>query len=411
MDTVLKNNRARIISRLLKLSSRGDWKTIRDLIYLPILADSNGKYVAISCGDEEKVSYARSYKDRYDSKRRIKTTLSKYVRKQLKIDTKTISDHLLADITSEFNSRLNANYFINVVSGSVITEYYQKSFGGQSCMTGNDSNKVELFAINDNIQLLTYDNGIKARALLWTTDSGQKVLDRIYPNSGKHIYRIHGWCKKNNIVYRVSQGLPEGNVILSDNKKYSITLKYDKYLPYLDTFRSCIDNEDGTMVASNCHTVGAVTVDWTSGNLISEDNEEYCLCGRCGGSVRSNEILCDYDDNGCCEDCYDETTFNCEECSDNIHLDDLAFDHTCRVCARRNGFICCDECGKWTDGYATINDTCYCNSCSENSSYCENCNERVWDRDYNNEQYCCKDCEEEEETEEEETPHKEKSVL
>lgn len=92
--------------------------------------------------------------------------------------------------------------------------------------------------------------------------------------------------------------------------------------------------------------------------------------------------------------------YQCERCGDWVHedWDDTVYiegDYYCDYeCAESDGWRQCSCCGEWRceDTVRWVHDDCYCDYCSRNACYCEECDEYVWDDEWNHEYDCCQFC-------------------
>jgi len=211
--------------------------------------NTNKHYVAISSDDPRRISYAKEQEHKFDSKRRTRTTLIKYVGKTFPELKAHMNEQALELFGSSFRAEATgATNFFHTVRGEDILEYYKDSYAEATCMTGCHSHLVKIYVRNKICSLLCYeDDDYIARALLWETDQGDKILDRIYPNAGPHIEAYKQYCNVNRIIMRTHQGYPRtdfsssgkhpGNPV-TNGKEYSITLtrRNLKRMPYMDTF-------------------------------------------------------------------------------------------------------------------------------------------------------------------------------
>ena len=219
-----------------KAKENGDEATIKDIV-ARIRSDADGHFLSYSQEAPDKVSFAQKPEHRTNNQSRIRTTLGRYVRRQLGIGPDRLSDNGLAIITKAvFGILACGEGKIETISGDDITKAYRDSIGGKSCMTGsNADSRIGIYALNpDKVQMVIFDK--MARALLWTCDDGTRVMDRIYPNDGGHVDVLHNWCKMHGIIYRVDNSLPSGTVRLSDGSIRKVTVIHDGSAPYLDTF-------------------------------------------------------------------------------------------------------------------------------------------------------------------------------
>jgi len=125
-----------------------------------------------------------------------------------------------------------------IVYGAEVTNAYRNEFGGNSCMTETPE-YVLLYEKNPTkVGMLQYRGNISARALIWHTDEGETVIDRIYPNSGVHIDLFIKYAKENGYKYRTTQCTGESSFTDGERRfSYTVTLdnNVDVY-PYIDTF-------------------------------------------------------------------------------------------------------------------------------------------------------------------------------
>jgi hypothetical protein len=106
-----------------------------------------------------------------------------------------------------------------------------KVLGKHTQMYADNPNKVAIIASFENNEML-------ARALLWTTDDGTKILDSIYGIRSGRI-EIINYCNKNNIINIRSKFFRK----TIKNYKISLDLKHNT-VPYVDTFVFGILSDD-----------------------------------------------------------------------------------------------------------------------------------------------------------------------
>jgi len=129
----------------------------------------------------------------------------------------------------------------SIVTGDDITKYYHytsyfKNSGdlGTSCMR-HDSNmkSIEFYAKNSNVSLIIMKpkdlDSIMARALVWTTVDGNKVMDRIYTCDSKLVSLFHKYAEQNNIIniYSVRESC-DGKINLTSMSPGYWTTDYDR---------------------------------------------------------------------------------------------------------------------------------------------------------------------------------------
>jgi len=254
------------------------------------------------------------------------TTLGRLMTRHLGYDPQkyslaiqVITDAYLAEVR-------RANVSFDIVNGDDIVEAYKIEWGVHSCMTGSESKYTKFAAENKKIisMLLFKDKSTKARALLWSTDQGVKVLDRIYPNSGWHIDVIKKWAADLGMVFRISNALPSGGtIVLSNNKRHTVRVKNKKNIwSYMDTFTFGVKEKDDTYILSNSHSLinSKFGLQTTGGNPI-----EWNICPHCHGTIGPNddsdEVYLDRRDaypELWCDACADEFSFICGNCHRRI---------------------------------------------------------------------------------------------
>jgi len=393
--------------------------------HAPMLADKmrdmTGQFLSISQDDESKISYANDKRFKYDNQRRTKTSFQRYVRRQMGISKDIITDQELDEIKWAVFGSAGAKPKFKTLKGEDIVAAYSDEIGGSSCMTGDDSDKVQIYADNDNVSLLVCNN--QYRALLWECDDGTKVLDRIYPNAGDHVGWFHEYAKANGIVYRMHNHMPDGNVELSDEQFHRVTLRHDDVFPYIDTFHygsidgsevelsneSCFGDihfsctEGGHSETQRCDRCGAST----GGDFIESHGDMYCeycrnehlfCCDRCGDwepveSCREIDSCCwcDYCTDhwaSWCDKCETYTTEGTVECADMYYCD------TCRD----DYLTLCEKCDSYTlnDEVTVVDDEYWCNDCASGAYQCENCGEiHAEIKETEDGEYICDECGEE----------------
>jgi hypothetical protein len=129
----------------------------------------------------------------------------------------------------------------SIVTGNDITKYYHytsyfKNSGdlGGSCMR-HDSNmkSIEFYAKNSNVSLIIMKpkdlDSIMARALVWTTVDGYKVMDRIYTCDSKLVSLFHKYAEQNNVIniYSIRESC-DGKINLTSMSPGYWTTNYDR---------------------------------------------------------------------------------------------------------------------------------------------------------------------------------------
>lgn len=132
----------------------------------------------------------------------------------------------------------------HVVRGLDLVEAYRQSASTwRSCMSENAG--VYLYAQNpEKVELVKVMRKVDAgspvysgRALLWTLDNGEKLLDRQYPSTALHNIRMDEWARKQGYqtIRDVDANMSKWVVTLLNEIQYS---ECPKYFDYFDNFRA-----------------------------------------------------------------------------------------------------------------------------------------------------------------------------
>ena len=389
-------------------------KIVFENIISSIRKDEKGEFLSISSDEETKVSYAKDKDSKLD--KRVKTTLARYIRRNLEVGVDTVSDRFLDVFTKKISqSLLDINKLeekLVIVSGKEIISVYDELDVG-SCMGGESSYKTELYAINpDKVQLVYFAES--ARALLWTCDDGTKVLDRIYPAGCFYVNILSQWAKKKGYVQRKN---PDGAEFenqsdLNDDSVREVTLKYNEYFPYMDTFKFGKFNINKTVLLKNHNFNGSRLCCEASGEIPGNDlccyeceeildsddayhvlghfycyscyHEHFVECFNCDKTIRNEDIF-ECSGNNYCEACYNKLFFTCQCCDEIVNrrfLVDTIDGKTCEECVNDYYFACdhCEEFINCKDGDAVktaISDgkkVTICEACAkQNYNDCSEC--------------------------------------
>lgn len=361
-----------------------DENTLKDAIRR--IRDDHKSFLSLSQDKDGRVSYSGKPGDRLNSKRRIRTSLGRYFRRQLKIGYGNtygdggIIDKNMAWIQAQvFACTADIDGSITVVQGKDIREAYNTGFGGYTCMSGGDySGYTKLYADNPGVvAMIKYENGVQARALLWTTDDGAKVLDRVYPDDGgAHIIAIRLWAEKQGYIARSYNHLPEDDSIpLSDDSERKVKLHDSKVYPYLDTF--CFGTiKRGHVHLSNVKKDGDHIFQGTNGEWL----EDFKCCS-CGDNIREDEVH-SHGGEDYCEDCFSKRFALCSWCEEYYDPDSMVHcsengNTYCEGCADEELSQCC-HCNEWHRNENVIKaaDTGneYCKECAADKlTPCEEC--------------------------------------
>lgn len=316
-----------------------------------------GQFLSLSQEVAGRVAYAAKIGDELSETRRRKTTISRYIRRNLGILPNNVSDRELFELQKFLFSTLT-DPSINIVRGEAVKEAYRNAFGSESCMTGGGSRYVDLYAENpEKVGLVLYSNGGEARALLWDVDQGFTVLDRIYPDDkGTLHFGLRDWA--------VGQGY---KIIRESREHCTVTLKTPRsgYFPYLDTFSrgKFLDGEKTVKLynfsSDTCH----MTFNRTDGGWEDDEDNEHYRCYGCDQRVDARSVIFVCDD-PYCEECVEERFFYCNCCESYQDRDKEVtvyfrrkskdrlggqIEYWCRHCVRMRKESCCrcNKCGEY----------------------------------------------------------------
>ena len=407
-NTILEN-RIKLIDAMKNALSVIDDEKDKDYIesiILDIIEDEEAN-LAISLNDNNTVSYSRSADTIDNEAKRVKTTLGRYIKRTF---SSPIKDNSLSKFTTEVLKQISTEESldkeIKELSEKDIMDFYEsnddsKSCGGlSSCMTGEAATYTELYALNpDKVKLITFGN--RSRALLWTTDDGERVLDRYYPAQSKYGELLRKWAKNKGYILRNNPDSLDlgGDVKLSDNKQHVITLKHNNVFPYLDTFKYGKIKDDKVAI-SNYASFGNIIFD----SLNGEYTESYCF--NCNRDLSGDNRI-EHDNNFYCDNCFSELFYECAKCKktyeQNDGLEYINDQMLCNDCFSKNYFHC-ENCSDATGNKEAIivNDhSYYCPDCveSEDIKICDKCDKHygerqltvVYDEDNHQQHYCDKD--------------------
>lgn len=234
---------------------------------LPPGAEKSREHVlnkeALQAPDEE-----TERKNKIWSSARSNIKIGRIARALIEAAGEKIADKDVENFVNKFKSAydiLNNSFArFNLVQGKDISywynsEHYQNSNGslGGSCMSGVDGDYFDIYVKNPEVcnLLVLYSEGgelkgdkyssktICGRALIWKTDEGEVVMDRIYSNFDNDINLFRDFAVKNKWWYKTAAGysgsdLQVSNGSVTKTPVYVITLKktgFDNY-PYMDTF-------------------------------------------------------------------------------------------------------------------------------------------------------------------------------
>jgi len=364
-----------------------DILNIKDSI-VKIRSDVND-FLSISQKDKASVSYSKNSEDKLNNKNRIRTTLGKYIRRRIGKKPNAISDVALDLFIAKVKTIISIKEIdnqITIIKGKDIIEEYRKAGNSShSCMTGSECEKVQLYALNsDKVSLVLHD---KARALLWTTDDGTVVLDRVYPAQCHSVELIRKWADLKGFVKRTDPDRVIETGFLAkttDEKTHTVTLKHRGIFPYMDTFVYAKLYDD-YIVAKNDPNFGNITMHSVSGGYRTAK-----ICFKCDCRVNNVDHVTANDGYVYCYACFDRMFFNCDYCGEHKMIEDgkniLPSGHClCENCTESYTEKCkCCGMREYSDNmHYYENDGYYCWECySENFINCFKCGERFKREDF-----------------------------
>ena len=246
-----------------------------------------------------------------------------------------------------------------LVKGEKIELAYKHAIGYSSCMTGSSAEYTRIYTENpEKVSMLILEPKV-ARALVWQTEEGNILLDRIYPNSGQHIEKFNHYAETQGWLIRENNYAIHKNVKFGSKQKYHIKLHKpnNDYYPYMDSFKFAKFACDHQIVLSNILTDEYFHLFSTEGDI-----PEILVCRRCGSNITENDHINLSGDSYC-----SECTFICTRCGEYETIDEsieIYDDLYCSHCIE-NYFGRCSNCEGYynLDDLTSINDELYCENC------------------------------------------------
>lgn len=236
------------------------------------------------------------------------------------------SDKFIQNMTVKLQSEYIFDAEMKIVKGEKIRHYYHWEQYNRDMNTESLQNSCmrhtscrdyfDLYVDSDKVSLLVAEtpNGIIGRAILWVTDCGTKLMDRIYGNS-MAVNSFKEWAKNNGYIHKYKQSYSNdtewitsiGEVI---DKTYEITLNNaTNGFPYMDTFKYTDDIEGDFITLTNDEDYNAYTLDSTDGGpwenrietvdgqFYNQDEVRYIQYGSVteGYYYEDETFYCDYD--------------------------------------------------------------------------------------------------------------------
>jgi len=139
---------------------------------------------------------------------------------------------------------LDKDLCVELLAGKDLYDAYQAEVGAHSCMSAGNTPRTWLYVLNPDVIQLAVTSNKKARALLWTTETGHKILDRIYPGTGFSSNFLKNWALGMGYYTRDNNAASGGQSVVGKAPfdVETAVVKLDKLhprhiFPYLDTFR------------------------------------------------------------------------------------------------------------------------------------------------------------------------------
>lgn len=330
---------------------------------------------------------------------------ARYVRRKLTLNSSVISDSELAALSNAVEAEIGfAKCEFVLLHGKDILRAYHKKVGGDSCMTERPGH-TRLYEENpEHIAMLTLktDRG-RARALVWTTTDGTKILDRIYPgDGGPHIALFYKWAERHGAYIRAYNGAPStGSIIpfvkdaasarafsggqgIGPTEGFEIKLRFPStdLMPYLDTFHyGIIHDSCVTLFTSPRPIHGLLFFNKTDGSYTLAK-----ICASCKQSFSGEFRL----SGGklVCEACYRKSLICCDVCGRNyppsgLHKEKISLEGSGKVKACKDcidfRLFQCDSCQNY--GQVSASKTrlhkgtqiTVCGTCNTSKANCSKC--------------------------------------
>ena len=317
-------------SRSLKTNS-ADYALINKLFRTLTLFDVATEYrwfwstISESLDDPRKIAYATSEESVDLDSRRRKCGITRFLKGKAKLHGLNFeaaeADRIGYLIGVHFPSCYN--YTFEILRGeSIYFAYKESPEAWNSCMKGR--RYVRWYSANpDSVALVKVclGNIYEGRALLWTTEQGTKILDRVYPSdNGPQTLALHRLCEDNGWDYKTRQGSDDCslNSGIQDHKVKMSLAKCSQWnksvgFPYLDTFKYTDNNPGSSEEVVLTLTPGAWRFTCTGGGYdrysrrnSPEETVEEINCFECNEELDSESVSRGPDDEVYCDSCFGE---------------------------------------------------------------------------------------------------------
>jgi len=312
-----------------------------------------------------------------------RSSIGRIARRILDVADKKFTDKELEDFVNQFKNQINIkknrSSLFQIVEGDKIKYYYhldrydytkEGTLHG-SCMRYNKCQKYfGIYTENPQVCKLLIlkspddENLIIGRALVWTLDTGETFMDRIYFSYDedvelfKEYARTKGWCYKAK-----QESSHHSRIEFSTERKREgdLTVKLEKYwfedYPYMDTLKYL--NEGPQIISTNNYR-SDLTLESTDGgrgecdtcngdrrvDCPECDGDERVECGRCDGdgSVQCNN--CDGNGEVDCSNCDGNGEVDCSNCDGDGKIEEDGEEVECPDCSGKGKEECSDCSGK-----------------------------------------------------------------
>jgi hypothetical protein len=256
---------------------------------------------------------------------KTKSSLGRIIRRIYMIDPSVVPDEKVGKFVSDINTLSWPEIdSVERVYGKDIIDAY-RDYSGVSCMSDACSKYVKVYAENpDVVSLLTAKiNGTDrpcAKALLWNTNEGNLLLDRVYHDSGRFSVgqEIIMYAKSIGAITCEKQYSP-----IETSDTVSLNIEKCDHMPYFDTFCYTKDQVGNIITLGHNHDINHLASTYGDGVF-------KCLCGQ--------RVVFGIDN---CPSCKSDTSnrgyVECVECSEDgqmrnyVYIDDLS-GYVCRHC-------------------------------------------------------------------------------
>jgi hypothetical protein len=177
------------------------------------------------------------YFKKEDKKNVSNTSLARFVRRHLKIDSYNLSDRVLETFNNAFvltfKSEEELLKEVKIYRGQELLDYYVKT-KIESCMTGaTNSHRIKFFANNpEKVGVIIVGDDL-ARALIWLADDGRYYIDRGY-GCAMPLSLMKKWASINNyiLIHPSLYSTITNDFVISDLKIAGVSR-----LPSMDSIR------------------------------------------------------------------------------------------------------------------------------------------------------------------------------